>query len=1080
MADKIIPDDLRNKPSDQKTNDYFLVTVNDLNPAENYNFQFRWVYEDSTTSEWSSTFSTFTVAEGTPNTPRFTSGDLVGGNGFVKLTWTGLNSLGTPMSGLKQVNIWIKGGTYGNEFVNSGQFFTAPGTKTITLPIGEYFFKLQAETVLGSLSLYSAIQSVRSFKRPPAVSGISGTWVKDDGITKTDTLKVSFTYDTTFSDSTFSALNADYFLIRLTNTSNGESPPPFIAAINKASSIQTWPFSSSQNKASFGLFASQFTISITVVDSFGNYSDVVSQTSLVYGSPLDTPIITLTKGILSYSVYWNSQDGKPLDQIYIEEVQSNSLTDPSTGYEQVAQGIQNPIIVQTLNTNKRWVRAKFYDSNGIPTNYSIAHHVTPDAAVTADTEGPPNVASVTSSGGLDTSGTIGFNGFANVSWASVTTGGIRGYRIRYKATTSLSYSYADSPGTGTSYRLTGLGAGLTYEIAVATYDEFNNTSSNYVSGSNVVVGGKPYIADTVDVTGYFSAKANANDLESTAFKFGYGVDTGKRGIVLTPNNYWYIDSNQSASLKVGGSTTNFIEWNGSSFIIDGDLRAKKGSFSGNINMASGASIYSGTIGNNTVTATGDTGGSLVSAGYIINSGGITFSNGLTGDALRQTTIEASTGLFTTNSANIGGWDVNKTTISKNGITLNSSGTIIANKNAYYVGIKAQVSSADDIVLWAGQSATGGSVESGANFRVTAGGNLYATGAAISGALVIESGTTFDEIALAILTADTAAQVAADASTLAGDALPKTDFSAAEVIKKVNSTKGSSVSTYIIGGAIATGTLISTGYSGPATVGSYFSTNGTAFSLDNGAISSKKFYITSSGDAFFQGTITGTTIDATNTISAGIEIIGPVIKTSTTAATNGVVIDSTGIFGYNSGVELFKLTAGTLTTQSAVIGPLTIANGAITSTQFSIAANGNATFRGAVEGGTLTTTPVNGDKVIIKENDIQFYSNGATYGSLKISDNSLTLSVGLGEGRVSFTKDGDTNLWSGAQGRVSLNSANSIMTSPNQSNGIRVLNTYAKVDMASSDAIPSLRNISFTQTSTQPSGGNIGDVVLVFA
>jgi hypothetical protein len=55
-----------------------------------------------------------------------------------------------------------------------------------------------------------------------------------------------------------------------------------------------------------------------------------------------------------------------------------------------------------------------------------------------------------------------------------------------------------------------------------------------------------------------------------------------------------------------------------------------------------------------------------------------------------------------------------------------------------------------------------------------------------------------------------------------------------------------------------------------------------------------------------------------------------------------------------------------------------------------------------------------------------------------------------------------------------------MTSPNQSNGIRVLNTYAKVDMASSDAIPSLRNISFTQTSTQPSGGNIGDVVLVFA
>jgi hypothetical protein len=55
-----------------------------------------------------------------------------------------------------------------------------------------------------------------------------------------------------------------------------------------------------------------------------------------------------------------------------------------------------------------------------------------------------------------------------------------------------------------------------------------------------------------------------------------------------------------------------------------------------------------------------------------------------------------------------------------------------------------------------------------------------------------------------------------------------------------------------------------------------------------------------------------------------------------------------------------------------------------------------------------------------------------------------------------------------------------MTSPNQSNGIRVLNTYAKVDIANSDSQPSLRNIKFTETPTQPTSGNIGDIVLVFA
>ena len=694
-------------------------------------------------------------------------------------------------------------------------------------------------------------------------------------------------------------------------------------------------------------------MSVTAVDSFGNLSDVTTATSSDYVTPLDTPVITLTAGILSYSVSWNSQSGKPLDQIYIEEVQSSSSSAPSTGWEQKAQGTQNPLTVQTTNSNKRWVRARFYDSTGNATAYGTAQHVTPYAAITADTEGPPDVDSVTSSGGLDTSGIIGFNGFANISWNSVTTGGIRGYRIRYKPTTSSSYSYADSPGSGTSYRLTGLAAGLIYQIAVATYDEFNNTSSNYVSGSNVTVGGTPYIASTVDVTGYFSAKANAADAESTAFKFGYGIgETGlvKRGIKLNDYNYWYIDSAQSASIRVGGPTTNYIEWNGTTFVIDGDLRAKKGSFSGNINMATGASIYSGTIGGNsrTVTATGDTGGSLVSAGYILNSAGITFSNGLADDLRRETNIVAATGKFTTDTAAIGNWNVDKTTISNNGITLNSSGTIIANKNAYYVGIRPQIDSADDIVLWAGLSPTGGSVASGANFRVTAEGNLYAAGAVISGALVIESGSTFDEIALAKLAADNAA-------TLAGDALPKDDFSAAEVIKKVNSTKGSSVSTYIIGGAIATGTLISTGYSGPEIVGSDFSTNGTAIRLDQGGgISSPGFHITSGGDAFFKGTITGTTIDATNTISAGIEIIAPVISTSTTATTNGVVINSTGILGYGGGQELFKLTAGQLTTKSAVIGPLTVLNGAITSTQFSIDVNGNAIFKGAVEGGTLQT------------------------------------------------------------------------------------------------------------------------------
>ena len=49
---------------------------------------------------------------------------------------------------------------------------------------------------------------------------------------------------------------------------------------------------------------------------------------------------------------------------------------------------------------------------------------------------------------------------------------------------------------------------------------------------NVTVGGTPYIASTVDVSGYFRAKANSTDADSTAFKFGYGIETGKRGLLF--------------------------------------------------------------------------------------------------------------------------------------------------------------------------------------------------------------------------------------------------------------------------------------------------------------------------------------------------------------------------------------------------------------------------------------------------------------------------------------------------------------------------------------------------------------------
>jgi hypothetical protein len=498
--------------------------------------------------------------------------------------------------------------------------------------------------------------------------------------------------------------------------------------------------------------------------------------------------------------------------------------------------------------------------------------VTPLSPVTVDNDGPPDVTTVTTTGGLDSSGTVGFNGYADISWNSVTTGGIRGYRIRFRpiTTPASSYSYADSPGSGTSYRLAGLGAGLTYEIAIATYDEYNNTSSSYVAGSNVSVGGTPYIASTVDVTGFFKAKANPSDADSTAFKFGYGVDTGKRGLVFNTNNYWYIDSSQTATLKVGGATTNYIEWNGSSFVIDGDMRAKKGSFSGNVSIASGASIYSGTLTGNTITTTGDTGGSLSGAGYILNSSGLTFnSSSISG----ITTIDAATGLLTSQSANIGGWLISPSTnvgslyktTGTNTVKLDSAGYITVSGTGYETGIGYPSSSGADanIVIWAGAT------KAAAPFKVFKDGSVSLPAATFNG--YATTGTT-------------------DALSASLSGKINTGGAASDV---------NSNTTTINGGKIRTGSIQSTTWSGTVTNGSDFSTSGMNIGLDSaGSITAKNFRIDESGNAFFKGTL-----------ASGISIDAPII-------TGGSLNIGNGQFTVSS--------LGALTAQSAnITGTITI-------------------------------------------------------------------------------------------------------------------------------------------------------------
>ena len=444
--------------------------------------------------------------------------------------------------------------------------------------------------------------------------------------------------------------------------------------------------------------------------------------------------LVVTPGLLSYGVKWDLIDKALPDNKWLIDIQIyESLTGAFAGEEYLVwNGNGNSATILVSNTANRWIRVDTRDQDYHKKSVVSGPFKATDPIV-VDITGPDNVSSVTTSGGLDTTGIVGFNGYANISWPAITGGGIRGYRIRFRpiTTPASSYSYADSPGTGTSYRLAGLGAGLTYEIAVATYDEYNNTSSSYVAGSNVTVGGTPYIASTVDVSGFFRAKANPTDADSTAFKFGFGIETGKRGLLFNASNYWHIDSNQSALFKVGGSTSNYLLWDGAKLTVDGDINAKGGTFSGNIFMSTtGASIYSGTID----TATGN----LTGNGFALNSTGLKVANGT-----NSVTLSAATGTITANAGSISGWNLSGTTLSKNNVILDSNGQIqlgATAATAFYLNT-GLVNGGSTWLAWAGNNVP----DANAKFRVRSDGTLFVNGAVFGTGTTISGYATTDQL-----------------------------------------------------------------------------------------------------------------------------------------------------------------------------------------------------------------------------------------------------------------------------------------------------------------------------------------------
>lgn len=499
---------------------------------------------------------------------------------------------------------------------------------------------------------------------------------------------------------------------------------------------------------------------------------------------LQTPDLTqpvtnlvVTPGLLSYGVKWDLIDkALPANKWLIDIQIYESLTGAFAGEEYLVwNGNGNSATILVSNTANRWIRVDTRDQDYRKKSVTYGPFKATDPIV-VDTTGPANVTSVSAESGIDTSGYLGFNAYASISWPAVTGGGIRGYRIRFTNDNGSTYSYVDSPGTGTTYKLTGLAIGSTYQIAVATYDEYNNTSSSYVSGPNVTVAGTPSVS---------------NFITGGPFQFGVGVGgvNTNKGLYFDASNYWYVNATNSARLKVGGATSNYLLWDGSTFAIDGNITARGGTFSGNIFMSTtGASIYSGTIDSAT--------GNLTGNGFALNSTGLKVANGT-----KSVTISAATGTITANGGSIAGWTLGDTTLSKNNIILDSSGQIQIGSSA---SASVYLSANNGYVMWAGNNTP----DANAKFRVAADGTLYATNAVLGSGTTVTGYATTGSLANYALTSALAnyatTTALAGVKSTADAALPSTNFSKLEVLKKLNnSTNGATLN----GGILETGTVV---------------------------------------------------------------------------------------------------------------------------------------------------------------------------------------------------------------------------------------------------------------------------------
>lgn len=557
---------------------------------------------------------------------------------------------------------------------------------------------------------------------PNEVSSVTGVWSSDDII-------ISYTLPVTDP--------AARVQIQLTAPNNLVG---YFYRFPSGTGAQTTTITKKDLFDQFGEHYSSFAGILRSIDSADNRSAGVSFTVTSRPNPLTgiTPTFSTVALSNAYSVNFTLPTGATKGTVYAKHTAWSG--NPTNSTYLVYSGL-SPAVVTDVDYTTVYIKIIYEDDFGNTSNYSAEGTVTPlDPGLITSFENPISfgVDAVIYAGNSPTTGTR----------TLFKTGGIFAYDATNSSPSTQIVSNA-SAGTptfittqaqiadwnitstkientlsGAPTRYVGLSATGAYSFwAGSSTTGGNSSASFYVTPTgqlqtkniNIVGSGSKSVTATISgTTATYTSSTDHGFMVGQKVKIinmsptGYNT-TSTIATVPSTTTFTITGITVTGSGTGGSASTSLLSSSGlfdvfndgsmtaTSADITGKITASSGSFSGNISIGASGSLYSGTL----------SGNNLSGAGFILNTSGLTFSSsGVSG----VTTINGTTGLLTTSSANIGGWSVDLNRIFKASAASRGNLSFDSDKGYIYVsdattptytaGINS-ASTLDSVAFWAG-------------------------------------------------------------------------------------------------------------------------------------------------------------------------------------------------------------------------------------------------------------------------------------------------------------------------------------------------------------------------------------------